>query len=89
MPFVEITASGYLFGGVVSTCCLLGGLVIRQDRSRITKMEEKQDEDGALLHEIKGEIKGLHDKIDATRDGLDGKMDVIIHTLNGGKKKDK
>lgn len=68
MPFVEVGASGYLFGGLLSCVAFLGTLVIKQDRGRIKDLEEKQEEDGNLLHEI------------------NGKIDVIIHTLNGGKK---
>jgi len=46
----------YIFAGLISFCCLLGGLVIRQDRKRVDKLEVKQEEDGNLLHEMNGKM---------------------------------
>lgn len=78
----EISIVEYAFAGLVSLCCLFGGAVIKQDRGRIDDLEEKQEENGDLLHEIKGELKGLNNKVDAVREGLNDKMDAVKEGLD-------
>lgn len=76
----------YLTTVLVGCCGFFGGLVVRQDRKRVDELEEKQREDGNLLHEIKGELKGLNNKVNAIQEGLDSKINTVITLIkNGGK----
>lgn len=76
----------YLTTVLIGCCSFFGGLVIKQDRERLNELEEKQREDGNLLHEIKGELKGLNNKVNAIQEGLDSKINTVITLIkNGGR----
>ena len=46
-----------------SACILLGGIVIKQDRKRIDKLEEEQSETTKLLHELNGKVDIIVDHV--------------------------
>lgn len=54
--FIEIVKEAYLFSALLGCCAFLGTVIIRQDRSRITKVEDKQEKDHTLLSKIDGKI---------------------------------
>ena len=49
----------YLTTLAASCCCFLGGLVIKQDRGRIKKLEVEQNETTKLLHDVSGKLDVL------------------------------
>ena len=44
-------------------CCLLGGIVIKQDRKRIDKLEEEQSDSIKLLHDLNGKVDVIIDLV--------------------------